>query len=269
MGKVRTIRRGGSRYYVEAENGDRVPGVTSIIGMLPKPYLTYWAAKMTAEAAVTNIDAVATLAKNDPDAAVDMLKGAHHRYTKGRASVGSDAHDMFERMIRGEHVRRVGMDLEMYRRHFSEFLDVVQPTLVSAEDVMWSDEHEYAGSSDAILRIYDEEEGRHLTVIVDWKTSKNAYPEVALQLSAYAHADRVIGPDGISSTMFVIDAGAVLHITPERWEFIPVRIDETVFKHFLHLRETFRWEYEIKNTVFGRLIASGGSLVSGTERRTR
>jgi len=263
MGKVNTIQRGGSRFYVEPTDGRKAPGVTSIVGMLPKPFLTYWAAKMTAEAAVDNLDAVAAIAAGDRDGAVDYLKGAHRRYTKARADVGSKAHDMFERMMRGENVRRVGMDLDPYKRHFGEFLDRVQPELISAEDVMWSDTHDYAGSSDAVLRIGDE------TVIVDWKTSKDTYPDVALQLSAYANADRIIDADGESAPMPAITAGAVLHITPERWALKPVNIGPSVFEIFLALRQVFTWDRETSKHVIGKPVATGGSLVTGTERRAR
>lgn len=268
MGRVNTIQRGGSRFYVEPDSGIKAPGVTSIVGMLPKPFLVWWAAKMTAESAVENIDAVSALAKSDPDAAVDMLKGAHRRYTKSRSDLGSAAHDMFERIMRGERVRHVGIDLEPYRRHFCEFLDEVQPELVSAEDVMWSDVHNYAGSSDAILRIVDATAGP-VNVLVDWKTSKDTYPDVALQLSAYAHADRIINADGQSSPMPEIHAGAVLHVTAERWAFKPVNISEDVFGYFLALRRVFDWDRDVSKGVLGKPIASGGALVTGTERRAR
>lgn len=263
MGKVRTIRRGGSRFYIRPQDGHKAPGVTSIVGMLPKSFLVYWAAKMTAEAAVDNLDAVAAIAERDRDGAVDYLKGAHTRYTRARAAVGSEAHDMFERMIRGEQVRRVGPDLEPYRSHFAEFLDRVQPELVSAEDVMWSDTHDYAGSSDAILRI------DHETVICDWKTSKESYPDVALQLAAYAHADYIVTADGETRTMPTIDAGAVLHITPDRWELKPVDISERVFDVFLALRRVFDWDRSLSGDVLGKAVESGGRLVTGTQRRGR
>lgn len=261
MGAVRTIKRGGSRFYVHPDNGKKAPGVTSIINMLPAPYLTYWAAKMTAEAAISNWDVVVRLAESDPVGAVDYLKGAHTRYTKARAEVGSAAHDLFERMIRGETVRRADPDLEPYRRHFADFLDKVQPELLGAEDVAWSDTHDYAGSFDALLLIGYE------TVICDWKTSKDAYPSVALQLAAYAHADYVITPDGEQHDMPSIDAGAVLHITPERWELKPVDISHRVFEIFLALRKVFDWDRELSKGVLGPAVESGGEIVTGTQRR--
>lgn len=258
MGAVRTIARGGARWYVKPD-GSRVPGVTSIIDMLPKPHLVYWAARMTAEAALDNLAAVHALA-SDREGAIDYLKNAHVRYTRGRARLGSAAHDMFERMLRGEVVRHVGMELEPYRRHFAEFLDRVQPELVAAEDVAWSDRHGYAGSPDAIVRVDGE------IVIMDWKTSRDVYPSVALQLAAYAHADYLIA-DGTEMPMPQIEAGAVLHVVPERWELRPVNITAPVFQVFCALREVFNWEKEGGIRALGRPVESGGLLVTGTERR--
>ncbi|MFJ8394377.1 hypothetical protein [Streptomyces sp. NPDC094144] len=269
-GKVSTIQRGGSRFYVDHVTQEKVPGVTSVVGMLPKPFLTFWAAKMTAEAAVDNLRAVESIAANDRDGAVDYLKGAHRRYTKLRAGIGSDAHDMFERLIRGEYIRRAHPDLEPYRVNFLEFLDAVQPELIRAEDVAWSDTHKYAGSFDALLSIKDED-GTPVTVITDWKTGKGTYADVALQMAAYGFADRLIDAEGNSEPMPHIDAAAVLHITADQWTFKPVRFDEEVFSHFVTLRKTFEWDREVSKNVFGKPFASGGGgkIVTGTQRRAR
>ena len=43
-GAIRTSKRGGSRFYVDPETAVKHPGVTSIVGMLPKPFLVHWAA---------------------------------------------------------------------------------------------------------------------------------------------------------------------------------------------------------------------------------
>lgn len=274
-GTIRTIQRGGSRWYVDPETAIKYPGVTSVVGMLPKPFLVWWAARMTAEAAVANLPAVASIAERDEAGAVDYLRNAHSRYTKLRARIGSDAHDLFERMARGEAIGRVHPDLEPYRQGFAEFLALVRPELVRAEDIAWSDTHQYAGSFDAILRVRLGEDGKpdHVsgewhTLIVDWKTSKSTYPDVALQMSAYAHADKIISPDGSSEPMPEFDGAAVLHITPDGWAFKPVRIDPEVFDIFLTLRKVFTWDRDISKTVIGRAIAeSARRLVTGTQRR--
>ena len=59
--QVKTIKRKGSRFYVHPSSNEKFIGVTSVIRMLPKPFLQYWAAKMVAESAVENIGAVMNL----------------------------------------------------------------------------------------------------------------------------------------------------------------------------------------------------------------
>jgi len=289
MSTVRTIYRGGSRFYVHPEQREIIyPGVTSVIGMLPKPFLQHWSSKLTAELAVDSADYIVTMAERDRDGAIQYLSGAARRYTKTRADVGSKAHDLFERMMRGEgrlterdakgrFVVRVAPDLEPYRAHFAEFLAAVNPELVRAEDVAWSDEHVYAGSFDVIMYVWADDDGkptpdrsgtRHL-IIGDWKTSKSTYPDVALQLSAYANADYIIAPDGTIEPMPQFDGAAVLHITDDQWAFKPVEIGEPVFAEFLRLRGTFEWDRDLSRRVIGKPVASSGQLVTGTQRRAQ
>ncbi|MFF2187852.1 hypothetical protein [Streptomyces sp. NPDC058155] len=91
--------------------------------------------------------------------AIGFLRTSHTRYTNLRAKVGSDAHDLFERMVRLEEIGRVHPDLEPYRLGFAEFLLAVRPQLIRTEDVCWSDEHAYAGSFDALIRVRLGEDG--------------------------------------------------------------------------------------------------------------
>lgn len=272
---VRTVQRSGSRFYFnEAFPDIKYPGVTSVVGMLPKPFLAYWQAKMVAELAVDSLDFIQQMAERDRDGAVQYLKGAATRYTKTRARVGSEAHDLFERLIRGERVGRVHPDMVPYQRHFGEFLDAVQPELVRAEDVAWSDTHEYAGSFDGILRLKLDENGKPdplgetALVMADWKTSKATYPDVALQMAAYAHADKIVAPDGSEEPMPEFDGAVVLHITDTQAAFKPVRIDQDVYDHFLYLRRTFEWVNKTSKTVLGDPIwSTDGALITGTQRR--
>jgi hypothetical protein len=262
---VSTIKRGGSRFYIDPSDGAiKVPGVTSVGGMLPKDYLTFWAAKEAAEAAVNNWDIVSELCKRDPKGAIDYLKGAHRRKSGAASDLGSAAHDLFERLARGESVnlRHVHVDVKPHVRWFSEFLQEVQPEFLYLEETVWSDTYQYAGSFDAIAKVDGE------TVIIDWKTSKAVYDSVALQLSAYRYADRIIlAESGESVPVPEMAGGAALHVRPEGWAFHPVKCDEEVFDTFKHLRGIFNWEAEGKKRVIGKPIASGGEFVTGTQRR--
>jgi hypothetical protein len=267
--KVNTIKRAGARFYVEPETGEKVPGVTSIIGMLPKDFLRYWAAKMVAEEAVNNLGTVVQMVLNNPTdttAAVDYLKKAPDRNTRLAADTGTAAHDLFERLAKGETLGRVHPDLEPFVRHFNEFLDVMQPEYHFMEETVWSDSVGYAGSFDAYATIQGEK------VWIDNKTTRSGiHEEVGIQLSAYRHADHILRADGSRVPMPKADGGAVLHVRPEGWQLVPVRCDEVMFDVFKHLREAFRYEKELKSTVIGRAIASGpadAAEPSGPKRRT-
>lgn len=276
----------GSRFYWRTHDPDRrYPGVTSVIDMLPKPFLTRWYANMTADLALDSIDYLQRMADRDRAGAKRYLAGAAKRYTDQRAGIGSKAHDMFERVLRGQSIRRLHPDIEPYRRQFVDFIDQVNPTLVRAEDVAWSDTYRYAGSFDGqlllsvipqpdgtwILDPYNESgEAVQVNVLADWKTSKSLWASVAIQLGAYTSADRIISADGSETPMPRFDGGVVLHITPEGWTLVPIYRPELdrAFALFLHLREVFEWERGGSKGVLGAPLArSGDDFTTGTERR--
>ena len=247
--KIQTISRGGSRFYVNPITQDKVPGVTSILSMLPKPFLQYWSAKMVAEFAVDNFGAYSALIMNGQrQAAVDLLKAAPRRYTTERADIGTEVHDIYESLSRGEQIGRVSRDAEPYVQHFDQFVKDFQPNFLMNEETVFSDKHRYAGSFDWIAEIGGE------VVVGDWKTTKNTYPEVALQLAAYRHADYVQRADGSQAPLPKnITGGAVFHVSPDGYELIPMKCDEEVFDVFLALRNVvFEWDKAISKTVMGK-----------------
>lgn len=263
VANLRTFKRGESRFYVDDATGATAPGVTSVIDMLPKGFLKFWSAKLAAEYAVENIGAVVDLVMKDKGAAVDLIKGAPTRYTREAGDFGTQSHNIFERMARGEGPGRLHRDFQVMARHFQEFLDQAQPEFLHLEETVWSDTHDYAGSFDAIARIGEE------VVIIDWKTTQSGvHEEVALQLNAYANADRIIlAENGESVPMPQIDAAAVLHVRPEGWKLVPVKLDQELFEMFTHLWHVMRWERELKRGVIGRPVLSGGAKATGSERR--
>lgn len=267
--KVNTIRRGDSRFYVSPEDGAKAPGVTSVLGMLPKPFLRYWAAKEVATTAVEELGTLVSMVLRDPDAAIDHLKKAPDRNTRKAADVGTDVHDLLERLSRGESVGRVHPDYEIYVRHFQEFLDVCQPEYHFLEETVWSDSRgerlAYAGSFDAYATIQGER------VWIDNKTTRSGvHEEVGLQLAAYRYADHILRPDGSRVPLPKADGGVVLHISPEGWKLVPVKADEDSFETFLHLREVFNWDKEGKRSMIGPPAFSGPSdaAATGPKRRT-
>ncbi|MEU8655271.1 hypothetical protein [Actinoplanes philippinensis] len=221
--------------------------------MLPKSFLKFWASKVVAEYAVHNLGEIVGIAlRGDSDGAIDYLKRAPDRETRKAADVGTEAHNYFERMAKGEPVGRVHPDLKPFVEHFGAFLDEFQPEIVFTEETVWSEQHDYAGSFDAFATIQGE------AVWLDWKTTRSGvHAEVALQLAAYRHADYIIRPDGSRVPLPKAEGGAVLHVRPEGWKLVPVNCGPESFEFFLHLREVFRWEKEFKETVIGDPLNDG------------
>lgn len=254
--KVNTIKRGDARFYVEPESGVKYPGVTSVLNTLPKPFLKFWAAKMVAEEAVDNFGALATIltsgSSTSREMAVDMLKRAPDRNTKAAADIGTAAHDIFERMAKGETIGRVHPDLEPYRQNYDNFLNVVQPEFLHLEETVWSDEHRYAGSFDALAIIEGE------TIWLDNKTTRSGiHAEVGLQLAAYRNAKHILRPDGTRTPNVKGDGAAVFHVRPEGWSLTPVRADDEVFEMFLNIRKVFEYDKTMSGTIIGQPVASG------------
>lgn len=282
MSTIDTVKSKGARFYVNAARPNvTVPGVTSVIGMLPKQdFLGPWQAGMAADLAIDSFDYLQEMAVRDRAGARRYISGAARRYTEVRSKLGSRAHDVFERLMNGEDVGYVHSDIVNHVQHFRDFMAAVNPELVCAEFVAWSYEHEYAGSFDAILRIWvtvgkdgkltitPDRSGTPILVMVDYKTSKATYSDVALQLAAYRYADVIIDPDGNETPMMAIDSAAVLHITDDQWAFKGVRADREVFDAFLTLRKSFTWVRETSKDVIGKAMASSkGAMVTGTQRR--
>src|SRR5690606_36799322 len=107
----------GSRFYWRTHDPDRrYLGVTSVIDLLPKPFLTRWYSNMTADLALDSIDYLERMADRERAGATRDLAAAAKRCTAQRAGLGSKAHDMFERELRGQSIRRRHPDIEPYRR---------------------------------------------------------------------------------------------------------------------------------------------------------
>lgn len=264
MAKLSTIKRADSRFYVHPETKEKVPGVTSIINMLPKPFLQFWASKMTAEWCADNAGAfLQMLINGERKAALDTAKGAARRSTSEAAGIGTNVHDYFELYARGNAPKRPHPDVLPFVPHIKEFHDRYQPEYLHLEDAVWSDEHRYAGSFDFIAKIDGE------TVMGDVKTTRSGvHEEVALQLSAYANADRVITQDGTVHPLPAIEAGAVAHFRPEGWKLVPVRIDESVFSYFVVLRQVFDWVNDVSKSVLGEPdYDSQATESTGSKRR--
>lgn len=82
-GSPRLERRNYGRGHGYKIDGNKVPGVTTVLGAMPKPALVKWAADTTAAAAVDRWDELAEL---PPTSRLRELDGARFAVTKEVAS---------------------------------------------------------------------------------------------------------------------------------------------------------------------------------------
>lgn len=257
--KVETTYVSGDRWYVDPGTGEKVPGVSAILNMMPKPALTKWAAREAASFAVSNIDVVAALARSDEKAAVELVKGAPWRKSGKAADSGTEVHGLAEQLMRDRIEKRKStfrvpqgtMDfLKNFARFATEFN--VYPHLI--ETTVWDDEYDYAGTFDGLYTLTLD--GREILAIVDIKTgASGVWPEAALQQTAYARAKWYLDPaTGERRPMPQVDAAFGLWLRPEGWALIPLEIDDVNWEQFKRLRASYEWKLFHEKHAVGKAV---------------
>lgn len=232
-------------YYVDDV---KIPGVTSIIGVLDKPALVTWAARTVARHAVDNWDRLAGMPLLDR---YTELERAQYAKNKEAAVRGKRIHALGEKIMRGETVSTDDASLRQAAQVYANLLDEwdLQPIGIEMSCVNYA--YQYAGTADGVF--YSPRLG---TVIADIKTGKKAYSEVALQLAAYRYCDEYLieierrGPRGgklpsdwEARPMPEVDGAVVIHIeretdeSPAAAHLLPVKADQEIWDQFLYLRE--------------------------------
>lgn len=266
---VRFITRDDHKLYVHPQTGDFIPGVTSTIDNLPKPFLKAWGQKLVAQEAVAKHDQVGRLADVDPEAAIDWLKKAPNRFTAHAAKIGKIAHGYFEELALGNELGKIDPELQPFVDHFKEYLDVCQPEFLLLEEGVWSEEHDYAGTFDAVARynnpdlVIKKSTAKGIEefplVGVAWQDNKTTrsgvHPEVGLQLAAYRHAEYLLRQDGSVMKNKPGDFALVLHVRPEGWELIPVEAGLRELEVFLNLRSITNYTREHSRQIVHAPIA--------------
>jgi hypothetical protein len=163
--------RGKGRHYRHPVTQELVPSVTNVIGIMDKPALPRWSAKMVAETAYRMRHALPEMEEAE---AVDMLKGAPWSKANRAADRGTDIHEYLEYLVNGWEPPELYGEAVRYKRAADEWFDYYQPELVASELTVFHPK--YAGTGDLWCRI-----GDRLTIL-DFKTSKGIYDEAALQL---------------------------------------------------------------------------------------
>lgn len=236
------------RYY--EWNGEKYPSVTTILSKgIPKPGLIKWSARFVAEGAVRQLDE--WVEKSDTEA-IEFLAGLPDRRRNGSANLGSSIHAAVDAIANGrELVRPITPIAQPYVDGFNKFVEDFKPKFLLTEQAVFNRTHRYAGTLDIVARI-----GRH-TYVIDTKTGNRIYPEVAMQLAAYANGEFVGREGGEEVAMPKVTKGAVLHLSPNGYNLVPARIDDDVFNTFLSVKDIFQWDFELSKLVLREPMVRG------------
>jgi hypothetical protein len=239
------INRGRNHSY--KLDGEPTPGVTTIIGDgVPKPALSYWAAKMAAEFTADNLD---TLNGLDRFAIVDLVKGAPWRDRDAAARRGTEVHRLGEQLVAGEEIE-VPEELTGHVDAYLRFLDDWQLDPVLVEAVVVNRTHRYLGTLDLVADLND---GHRW--LLDIKTTRSGvYGETALQLSAYRHAEHYLDEDGNEQPMPEVDRTGVIWVRADGYDLVPVDTGPDIYRYFRAAQHVAHFAKHIAPVAVGEAL---------------
>lgn len=227
------VSKNGKPYHWYTYKGEKLPSVTKVMGdTIPKPALTYWAARTVAEFVADNPIEVEALRATPRETMVAELKETPWRERDEAANRGTEVHALAEKLVKGEAVE-VPAELAGYVDSYVKFLDEWQPKPVLVEATVANLRWGYAGQLDLVADLPNGERA-----VMDLKTSKGVYPETSIQCAAYRHAEVYLDENDQEQPMsrIGINAAYVVHVTADGYVVRPLDTSEDgPYKVFLHL----------------------------------
>jgi len=211
-----------SRFY--RRNGKYYPSVTSILNYFPKNHFFHSWLKDVGH----NSDIIAAKA----------------------AGEGTQTHTAIDNFLNGEEIQWIDefgnakYSLEVWKMilKFAEFWNTHKPELVVGEYHLFSDQHEYAGTADLIVRLQDK------LWLLDIKTSNSLHTAYDLQLAAYAQAWNETHNEKIERTGILWlkastrGEGKGDNIQGKGWQLKVVDDIDKNFKMFQNIQEIYKLE---------------------------
>jgi hypothetical protein len=222
------------------DNGYVYRSVTNVTGALPKPALVNWAARVTAETAVEQLAAWREMPAMD---AIEWLKAAPNRGRDRAAARGTTVHAVIDNMVQGKSYE-VEQLVEPWVASAMKFYHEARPRPERTETSVYDERTLCAGTFDFLGRLDAAPElGR---VLIDWKTSKGVYADMAVQLvGGYLYgSEYILDDDANEIEWHEPDSALIVHFSPDGYSIRPVPKDRTLRRAFLGALEIRKWEDE-------------------------
>lgn len=255
-----------SRPYARKRGGP--PSVTTVIGLLDKPGLSFAAANETASFALHHQDQWQDLPEAE---AWDRLRKHHRGLWDGRAAMGNLIHAVNEAWCAGQEadLEQLIADVQAEKRIWQErtvdqiideldpflsglerFWHDFQPETLSAEDVVRHPDriNAYIGTRDWRAAIGGRKLLLDLKSTAKMEEDKGLYFDSwRLQLAAYRYCEEVVlyddeGNETGTKPNEKVDGCGIVHLRPDgRYELFEVKAAATELNRFLQLRSLYEW----------------------------
>jgi hypothetical protein len=225
--RIRNHGRGHS-YLLD---GEKVPGVTSVLDAIAKPGLIKWAAETTYGYA---IDHWAELSELPVSERIKRLERARFERLGEAAERGREVHAQVVRFLAGEEIVPPA-GLEGHVDAAIRFVEEWHLEELLVEAPVFSREFGYAGRLDLLARLAD-----GAAWLLDFKThAKGPFTESALQLAGYRYADFYVVPgelddDGqaVEHPMPHVDRAGIVHVRADGYDLYPYDAGDEAFRIF-------------------------------------
>ncbi|MEV4079187.1 hypothetical protein AB0J43_02690 [Nonomuraea fuscirosea] len=268
--RVPTRARG---YYKDPKTGDRYPSVTTLLDKgMAKAALSFWSAKVVAEAAMDNLPAMlaASRTPEEREEFIKWLKNEPIRRRDDRGDIGRAVHRLIEARILGEPPpAQLASNPEFtpYIDHFHDAVRTWKLRFRASEMVVANPGENYGGTLDYIvtsplltealnlpprsLIMGDTKTGGELDQVVYSGHKHGVYPQAGAQMAAYRAAPVGWLRDGTRIDMpECAPIAVVLHLRPEGWRLYPARCGDDMFQVFKGAQFMADFEtYRSKNVI--------------------
>ncbi|MGH7485823.1 MAG: hypothetical protein ACREMY_09520 [bacterium] len=238
---AQTDRETGARTYYDPVTGKRLPSVTTITGVIAKPHLYAWYAKMAAERAFEQRGTWEEMGKGD---AVQFIKDAAFDKKTAAGARGTRVHDYAEADLRGERPD-IPEDVRPYVDAYLKFRSDHTPEFHHTEISIVNRTYQYGGAADFVMTTW---ETFAVPVVGDWKTGNTGpWPEWLLQMSAYTRGECLLIKEGSllkAAPMPTVSQDQVfaVRLLPGRYELwendVPL---DKAFRAFKAARILYEW----------------------------
>jgi hypothetical protein len=253
---VGLCRNDAHEYFVDGD-GPLVSITTAIRAVDKSGPLMGWAKRLTAEAAVRNLDMVRRMVDEGGEkAAVEFLKRlAEHKRDKA-ADIGTRVHALAEAIARKQPVQ-INDDEQPYVDAYMAWLRDFRPEFIAAEYMVANLTHRYAGTGDAVVLMGGARFrlDTKTTAVTDGRVN-GPYSETALQLAAANYAEFAGRPgDPKRYSVPRADYHAVLHLRSDgTYAVVPYDVTPDTFEAFLAALRLWRWLQGPAKSVVGQAL---------------